>query len=383
VTALPRDEFPVAGRYRYLNHAGKAPMSRAAVQAGRDYLDDVLYNGATGYDDWALGVEATRASSGRLLGVPAEDLAFTKNTTEGLAFVANGLDWHEGDRVVTCDREFPSSVYPWLALRDRGVRVDLIAPEGPTSVYPLDRFAEALRAAPTRLVAVSWVHYARGNRLDLAALAALCHEHGALLCVDAIQGLGVVPADLAGWGVDFAAADSHKWMLGPHGAGVLYVAAERRDLLRPQEPGWASVAHREDYDNLELVWDDSARRFEGGAHTFETILELGAALGLVLAAGVGEVWAHVQGLHDRLLDGLDRIGATVLSDLAPERRSGHLTFAVPGLDAAGLYSTLRVEGIVCSPRGGGIRVAPHGYNTAEEIDALLDVVGSRAAAGRA
>jgi cysteine desulfurase/selenocysteine lyase len=378
VTVLPRDQFPVTERWRYLNHAGMAPMPRAAVDVGHAHLDEVLHDGTVNVETWDERVEDVRASAARLMGVPSTDVAFVKNTSEGLGFVANGLDWRPGDRVVTVDREFPSAVLPWLALRDRGVTVDLVAPVGEEMRYPVDAFAAALAAGPTKLVAVSWVNFARGWRVDLAALAQLCRDHGALLCVDAIQALGVVPADFAAWGVDFATADAHKWLLGPLGTGVLYVAGEHRDRLRPLEPGWASVAHREDYDNLELVYDDSARRFEGGSYTYETILQMGASIDLLLAAGIPRIWAYVQGLLDHAAAGLTTAGASVLSTLDPAGRSANLTFSLPGHDPADLHAALRGAGFVCSPRGGGIRVAPHGYNTIDELDALVAEVGAHA-----
>jgi selenocysteine lyase/cysteine desulfurase len=375
---LPRDQFPVSGRYRYFDHAGVCPLPRVAVEAGHAFLDDALHNGAVGYDAWDARIEEIRSSAAGLMGVPATDVAFVKNTTEGLSFVAAGLDWRPGDRVLAPGHEFPSSVYPWLALRDRGVTVELIEPVGRGMRYPLDAVADALAAAPTRLVAVSWVNFARGGRVDLAALARLCHDHGALLCVDVIQGLGLIPAELAAWGVDFAAADGHKWMLGPQGAGVLYVAGHARDLVRPVEPGWASVAHRDDYDRLELVYDRSARRFEGGTYAVEAILQMGASIDLLRRAGVPRVWAHVQGLLDHLAAGLAAVGATVLSDLDPAGRSGVLTFSLPGHEPAGVRDRLRAAAIICKARGGGIRVAPHGYNTTGELDALVEVVGDLA-----
>jgi cysteine desulfurase/selenocysteine lyase len=372
---IPRAEFPVTERYRYLNHAGVAPLPRVAVEAGRRFLEDQLHHGVIHAASWEAEMEGVRTLAGGLLGVPAADIAFVKNTTEGLAFVANGLDWRPGDRVLAADRDFPSSVYPWLALRDRGVRVDLLPPTGEAMTWPLDAFADALAAVPTRLVAVSWVHFGRGWRIDLPALAALCHEHGALLCVDAIQGLGVIPADLAAWGVDFAAADAHKWLLGPQGTGVLYVPERHRDRLRPQEPGWASVANRHDYDHLALDWHPSARRYEGGSHTVETIVQMGAAMELLRSSGIERVWDHVRGLLDRAAVALTEAGATVVSDLSPAHRGAHLTFTLPGWAPADLARRLGEARIVVAPRGGGIRVAPHGYNDGSDLDALVEAVG--------
>jgi selenocysteine lyase/cysteine desulfurase len=169
-------------------------------------------------------MEQGRRRAAELMGVAPADVAVVKNTTEGLGFVASGLEWCPGDRVLLPEDEFPSTAYPWLALEDRGVVVDRV---------PVHQLAAALETGPApKVVATSWVQAGRGWRTDLAALANRCHDAGALLCVDAVQGLGVVPADLAGWGVDAAAASSFKWLLGPEGAGVLYVRDELLDRLR-------------------------------------------------------------------------------------------------------------------------------------------------------
>ncbi|MCU0271082.1 MAG: aminotransferase class V-fold PLP-dependent enzyme [Acidimicrobiales bacterium] len=373
-TPLPRDQFPVAERHAYLNHAGVAPIPRCAADAAREVLDDFVHRGAVDMAAWEDRQEVVRASAARLLGVPVTDVAFVKNTSEGLGFVANGLEWRPGDRVLVPDREFPSTALPWLALRDRGVDVDLLEPVGPTWDLPLDVFAEALDRAPTRLVCVSWVQFARGWRTDIAALAELCHAHGSLLCVDAIQGLGLLPAELEAWGVDFAAADAHKWLLGPLGCGVLFVAERCRDLLRPLEPGWASVAHREQWENLELVYDDSARRFEGGSQTLMAIMAMGASIDLLLECDPLRIWPHVDGLCERITSGLEDLGASVLSTRDPAHRAGIVTFSLPGHDEGSQVDRLEAEGVIASPRGGGVRVSPHGYNDDGDVERLLEAV---------
>lgn len=370
--------LPVTDRWRYLNHAGVAPLPAASVKAMADDAQDVALNGALTEDEREERSEAVRASAADLMGVPAERVAFVKNTTEGLGFVANGLEWQPGDRVVVPDLEFPSTLFPWLGLRDRGVVVDLVCPQDDARSLPVDAFGRALERGPARVVALSWVQFARGWRTDLAALAGLCHDHGALLCVDVIQGLGIVPCRLAEWGVDFAAADSHKWLLGPEGIGVFYVAEAAQEQLRVLEPGWNSVVGRQLWDDLTYALDPNARRFEGGTMNTAGIAGLGASLDLLAGAGEGggiaAVWQHVDGLLARLCDGLEQRGAVVWSDRTPEGRSAIVTFAVPGMEGEAVVDRLQEAGVVCSPRSGGVRVSPHGYNTDGDIDALLDVV---------
>jgi selenocysteine lyase/cysteine desulfurase len=276
--------------------------------------------------------------------------------------------------VVLPDLEFPSTLYPWLALRDRGVQVDLVEPAGAGGALSVDAFARVIAAGPApKVVVASWVQYSRGWRIDLASLARLSHDAGALLCADAAQGVGVIPASMAEWDVDFAMMPAHKWLLGPEGMGMLYVAQRVRDRIRPLEPGWASVAHRAQWDNLELVWDDSARRFEGGSYNMAGTAAFGASLQLIRATGVPAIWAHVDALCTRLVEGLSKIeDVRVHTDRTGDGRSGIVNFAVEGVAPETAAARLNAAEFVCAARGGGVRIAPHGYNTFAEIDALVE-----------
>ena len=371
---LPRDQFPVTARWAFFNHAGVAPIPRVTGDAVRRWAEETLLDGGLASTPQEAEAEDVRAAAARLMGVPAADVAFVKNTTEGLGFVANGIDWAPGDRVVVPDGEFPSTIYPWLALEGRGVVVDRVAPVGDTAALPVEAFAERISGGPPpRLVALSWVQFARGWRSDVAAIARLCREVGALVCVDVIQGLGVIPCDLDAWGVDFAMADAHKWLLGPSGCGVLYVRGERRDLLRPLEPGWNSVAHREEWDNLEVVWDDSARRFEGGTLNLPGIMGLGASIALLEETGIDEIWAHVDALCGQVADGAAALGAEVLSDRG-DGRSSIVSIRFEGVRNRWLWEQLEQRGFAVVPRGRALRVSPHGYNSDEEVDRFLATV---------
>jgi selenocysteine lyase/cysteine desulfurase len=357
---LDRSLFPVTDRCTYLNVAHTCAPPIPVVDAVANAIRRQAELGSASCPDHEDAVEGVRAVAARLMGVPATDVAFVKNTTEGLGFVASGLDWCPGDRVVVPDGEFPSTAYPWLALADRGVVVDRVAPE--------DLVAALDTGPPPKVVATSWVQYGRGRRADLPALGRACRDAGALLCVDAIQGLGVLPADFEAWGVDVATADGHKWLLGPEGAGLLYVRGEHLPRLRVLEPGWNSAADRSAYDDTALVLDPTARRLEGGTLNIAGILGLGAAIDLLATAGVDRIWAHVDALCDRLAAAATEAGATVLSDRSPAARSGIVSVAVAGREPAAVRDALLAEGIVASPRAGGVRLSPHGYTTADEID---------------
>lgn len=379
---LDRALFPVTDAWTYLNHAGVAPLSSTVVEATNRCLAEMAVSGSLACSRQSVRAEEVRTAAADLMGVGEDEMAFIKNTTEGLGFVANGLPWQPGDRVVLPDHEFPSTLYPWLALADRGVTVDLVAPVGPGRTLPVEAYAEVIAAGPPpKVVVTSWVQFGRGWRTDLAELATIVHDAGALFCVDVIQGLGLVPARFGDWGVDFAMADAHKWLLGPSGIGVFFVRRSCLDRLVPLEPGWASVAHREQWDNRELVWHDSARRFEGGSSNVAGVEALGAAVELLTAAPVEAIWDHVTSLCDRAVDGLAGVGAEILSDRSAAGRSGIVTFSVPGQPAVAVVDALAAQGIICSPRGGGVRVSPHGYNEAAEIDHLVTAVAGLRAAG--
>ena len=303
-----------------------------------------------------------RALAGELLGVRPADVLFTTSTTDGVGLVTAGIAWRPSDRVVVADCEFVSNLYPWLALRDRGVRVDVVR---------LDEMHDAIRTgrAPT-VAAVSWVQYARGERTELAALADAVHWRGGLLVADVVQGAGVLPCTLADWGVDVGVAGAHKWLLGPVGVALAFVSEDARNRIRPVAPGWASVTPHDDYDDYTFELLPDARRFEGGTLADGLISAMGASIRLLLDAGIAAVWRHVDDLCEHLIAGLPS-RAHVLSDRTRQGRSGIVTVALDGVESAAAVRRLLDHGIEVRCRGGGVRIAPHGYTSTDDVDALL------------
>ncbi|HET9783931.1 MAG TPA: aminotransferase class V-fold PLP-dependent enzyme, partial [Terriglobales bacterium] len=237
-----RDQFPLTHRYAYLNHAAVAPLAQVTRAAMDQHLDEQVTGGALHWSDWLLHYERVRASFARLVNALPDDIALTKNTTEGLCFIAQGLAWAAGDRIVSFETEFPANLFPWLALRARGVQVNLL-PEA--ALGDLARVRAACRGA--RLLAVSSVQYLSGYRAPLADFGQICRETGALLVVDGIQSLGAFPLDAPGCGIHALACGGHKWLTGPAGAGFLYVEPGLLHELVPAEPGWFSVDEWEDF----------------------------------------------------------------------------------------------------------------------------------------
>src|SRR5262249_43276910 len=246
------------------------------------------------------------------------DVAFVKNTSEGVGFVAEGLPWRPGDNMVTAAEEYPANVYPWMNLQGRGVEVRRVASRGPR--VELDDLRAAIDGR-TRLVSLSFVEFASGFRNDLDAVGVLCRERGILFFVDAIQGLGVLPLDVGRTPVDFLAADGHKWMLGPEGAGLFFARRDRVELLHPVGVGWNSVVGALGFSPLDFRLKPYAGRWESGTLNVGGILALGASLELLQAAGVEAVAARVLELTDHLCEGAARAGLRVYSSRRPAEGS--------------------------------------------------------------
>lgn len=373
------DEFSLDPGLCHLNHAGVAPWPRRAVEAVRRFAEVNGTRGSEPYPEWLSVEQRLRERLARLIGAgsPA-DIALAKSTSEGLSVIAHGLDWRPGDSVVGIAEEFPSNRIVWESLASRGVAwlgLELANSSDPESDLL------ALCDERTRVMAVSWVQYARGLRLDLARLGAACRGRGILLCVDAIQGLGALPLDLAEIQADFVVADGHKWMLGPEGLALLYVRPELRDRLALHQFGWNMVENRGDYERRDWAPARDARRFECGSPNFLGIHALEASLSLIEDLGPARIAAAIAERVDHLIARLDDRGLELVSPRAPERRAGIVTFRVPGIDPGQLYRRLMERRVLCAQRAGGIRFSPHFYTPIAVIDRAMDTVVELARAG--
>lgn len=382
-----RAEFPVTRNLIYFNHAAVAPLSLRARQAMEALLAELTEFGARDGDAWTAGYDACRASLARLIHARPADIALLKNTTEGMAAVALGLNWHPGDRVLTLDCEFPANLYPWLALRQRGVQVEFVPHRhGLVDLEALRRQALGAHGTrPAKLVTLSFVQYLHGARLDAAAVGQICREAGALFFLDAIQGLGAFALDAPVSGVHFLAADAHKWLAGPEGAALFYVHPDALPLLTPYEAGWMSVAPWADFSAAArlaaappapLPWRPDASRFECGTLNTLGLRGLAAAADLLLEIGPAPIAAQVLALTRQLAEGLLARGAEILG---PRRDpganeaacSGIVSFRLPGVPTAQLFARLKSAHICCAERQGYIRCSPHFYNSSAEVAQFL------------
>jgi selenocysteine lyase/cysteine desulfurase len=357
----------------YLNHAAVAPWPIAAAEAVKKFAEENTRTGALHYPRW-LAVDARlRSNLARLINAPShDDIALLKSTSEALSVVAYGLTWKSGDNVVISDQEFPSNRIVWESLADQGVetrRVDLRA-----AATPEDALIQAMDRR-TRVLAISSVQFATGLRMHLDRLGAHCRAHGALFCVDAIQSLGALRFDVQACGADFVAADAHKWMLGPEGVALLYVRAELRERLRLHQFGWHMVEHAGDYTRDDWEPAFTARRFECGSPNMLGIHAFDASVSLLLELGMAEIERRVLASAETLLRELAlRPRVELVTDPAPARRAGIVTFLLRGTDPKRLHDHLTARRVFCAARAGGIRFSPHFHTSAEQLARALRAV---------
>ncbi len=376
VWRVRRDWMPVAKRFAYLDHAAVAPLPQPAAAALIHWAREAMEQGDAVWPQWAQRLEVIRKRAADLVNARVAEMAFIPNTTAGIGLVAEGLDWRPGDNVVTPADEFPSNVYPWLNLARRGVETRRVVVGSGQSLE------DAMLAAcdsRTRLISVSWVEFATGRRTRIEALAAAARRRGISIFLDAIQGLGVFPLDLQETPIDFLAADGHKWLLGPEGAGLLYIRSESMGQLQPLQVGWNSVRQRFDFDTIEPDWRPEAARYEGGSHNMPGLMALGASLEMLLDWGVGpsddRVAQRVLQVSDLAVERLQAIGAQVLSDRSADRRSGIVAFLpAGGEDPQSIRKRCLARNVVLSCRGGRLRISVHAYNNAGDLARLISVL---------
>jgi selenocysteine lyase/cysteine desulfurase len=378
VDALREREFPWAARGEaiYLNNASTGPLPRRTVRAVETFTarraEPFRMPETLQFDTLAR----TRELCARLVGATPGEIALMVNTTYGINLAARALPLREGETVVTSDLEFPANVYPWMALeRSRGVRLHMIPcverlPDEEAILRALDR-------PGVRVLAISWVSFATGYRVDLARLGRACRERGIYFVVDAIQGLGPATLDVRECEIDLLACGAQKWLLSPWGAGFTYVRESLVRELEPQAVGWMSVRGSDDFRRLcdyDLTYRDDARRFEVITLPFQEFAGMNASLELFFELGASAIAAHVGGLATRIVDwATRRADVRLVTPASPARRAGIV--AVAPADPPAASRRLNAAGVSHSLREGAIRLSPHCYNTAEEVDRALDAIG--------
>jgi len=370
-----RSLFPITNRAIYLNHAAVSPLPTPTVEAIESQLKDVRDNGSINFRSWIAVKERARSLLAELLGARPEQVAFMRNTSDSLSTVANGLDWRTGQNVVTFRREFPANIYPWLRLRDIfGVEVRMCEERnGRVDMEELENLVDE----NTRVIAISHVQFASGFRANLERLGRIARKRDALLVVDVIQSLGVLPLNVEAELVDVAAGASHKWLLGPEGVGYLYLSDRARERLQPTLVGWTSVPNPEDYNNFDQEWNTGTLAWETGTGPIALIHGLNASLELLKANGTEAIAAYLETLTDYLCENLSSRNYRVISTRDLGQKSQIVCIQHRGgASAMHLYSQLKSNNIITAPRGDRLRIAPHIYNSFDEIDGLVSALPS-------
>jgi selenocysteine lyase/cysteine desulfurase len=326
--------------------------------------NDALMYGSFHYGHWLDAYEGLRVAAAKLIHADRGEIAIVKNTSEGIATVALGIDWKPGDRVVVFREEFPANYLPWKRLESRGVKLEILSYDD-----DLTRIDEAAKGA--RLLAISYVQYLSGYRADLEGIGEICERRGVFFFVDAIQGLGAFPLDVRKARIHALAADGHKWLLGPEGCGILYIQRDQQDSIQPVEFGWTNIAAFNDYSCRDMTLREDAGRYECGTLNTIGCYGLRASTEFLLEAGIEEIGQAVQALGDQVAEGVQEKGYELLGSRTPATGAGIVSFRKADMDARMIVRQLRDAGFMAAPRQGWIRVSPHFYISPGEIGGLI------------
>jgi selenocysteine lyase/cysteine desulfurase len=372
---LRRHEFPVVREKIFLAHGGDCPLPRRVAEAVAQYARAAT-NGDQERVVYPKILSDGRDRAGQILGCKPEEVAFVGPTSLALSFVASGLKFRRGDNVLIYFDDYPSNVYPWMALAEQGVEVRLLNTRGLGLIRPKDVTGQV--DENTRLVALASCHFISGYRLDLDSIGTSLRERNILFCLDAIQTVGAFPtkAEL----VDMLAADAHKWLLGPCGAGLMYVRQSVQEKLNPPVYGWHNVRCPEFVAQEELVLRHGAARYEAGTHNLLGLVGLVSAMELLLEVGIDNISRELLRKRAWLVTALQSKGCKVLhADAPPENSSGITSFFAPDKDPSVLHQKLLDANIITSlrtDRNGQkyIRLSPHFYNTDEELQRVIELI---------
>lgn len=365
-----RDLFTHTEEVVYFNHASSSPLPLPTRERMKKIIDELAF-GDKPWDFWTQELAAFRDNSARLLGAQPSEIGYIPNTSLGLIVAIYSIPWDEGDNIIIMKNSFPANAVPWVRNLKWMQRKEIDTEgEGPLE----ERIIAAIDSS-TRAVAVDWVDFFSGYRLDLAQLGDFCKSREIFLVVDGIQGAGALSLDLSKVNVNFFSAGSAKWLLGPVGAGALYVNENTLPKLKPAFEGWMS-----------LDWQDfnifnplppiklGAARFEPGSYPGVPLVGFNENLKILNSVGIEEINRKVLELRKILLQRLLEIGAEIISPQDEQHSSGILTFRLPGKESKLLYDALTRDRVICSLRKNAIRLSPHFYNTAEEAERVLGII---------
>jgi len=369
-----REHFPAISKSTYLNAASIALMYKGAAEAAVAWQRDLAQNGTLSFDEAAeQNVFANLHDVfARLIGARSSDIAVGTSFTELLSSLAWAMLPDRGKNIVGVDVVFPSTVYPWLRVaHTTGCEVRLL---GTTDYYADQNELIGLIDDHTAVVAISHVEFGSGQRYDLPRLSAAAHSHGALLIVDATQSVGAIPIDVSRDGIDILVAAGYKWLCGPFGAAVMYVAPHLQTRFEPGLAGFRSHKDMWDLQADRIQYRDDAGRFEYGTMAYGCALGLAKAVEFLLTIGEETIFTHDLKLTERLVEGLKQRGAQLLSPSNEKERSPIVSARFPGFSSRTMVKFLKDHGVIVSPRADFVRFSPHLYNSTDDIDRALEIL---------
>ncbi len=359
-----REQIPTSKKYVYLNHAACSPLPTPVVDAQNHYLEERSVEASVPYESWIEHTDKTRTLIADFIHARPEEIAFLKNTTDGINVVAHMLPYRKGDNVVTTDLEFPSNYLPWFNLQRKGVEFRVV--RNKNNRLLCEDFEKAVNDH-TKCLAVSHVEYATGFKNDLKALGDLCREHNTYFFVDPIQSLGALTMDVTKTPVDFFSSGCYKWLMSELGISVFYIRKDLLDEFHPADVGWFSLEDYLNYDTFDRENPQiatTARKFECGNINFYGVYTLHASLHFLRSFPMIE--ERVMRLSTYLMDQLKEKKYEIQT---PEEHAGIVNFKVK--NAEEVVEKLKKKNIIVSSRAGGIRVSTHFWNTEEELETLL------------
>jgi selenocysteine lyase/cysteine desulfurase len=365
-----RREFPFTDKVTFFAHASFGPLPDRSWKATEEYYNYLRLQEIKNMDKVAFEkLDEIRVFAAGMIKAKPEEIAFATNTSYGLNVAACGLDLKPGDKILLSDVEFPGNTYPWTNLRQKGVTVEFVPSRN--KCFDIDNLLKAIDAK-TKVLAISFVQFFNGFKIDLKTIGQICEEKDIFFVVDGIQGIGNLEIDVKECRIDLMANGGQKWLLSSPGTGFIYVSSDAKREINPSFFGWLGVDWKLDFSDLfkfDLPPFDSARRFEIGTYPYSQIWTMYSSLELLSEVGIRNIQRHNQGLLDLLIEHLKKKDYDIASPLEPDHRSCILSFS--GKDTRGLFKKLRKHNIITSLREGSIRVAPHFYNTADEMERLI------------
>jgi selenocysteine lyase/cysteine desulfurase len=376
----PQD-FDRSSEHVWLNCAHQGPLPRVAAEEAREAIvwKTALYRLNDGlFSEVPLRL---KRALGRLIHVPAEEIILGNSASYGLHLLANGIRWKSGDEVLLVKDDFPADILPWLALRDKGVRMRLIEPRG--AVLQPDELEDYITKS-TRLLCLTWIHSFNGHAVNAESLGQICRAKGVTFVLNCSQGLGARPFRVASNWADAVISVGFKWLCGPYGTGFCWMRPELCESLAYNQAYWLTELRAEDLQKAQIEYESQAthgaEKYDVfGTANFLNFKPWAAAVEYLLERGIEQIESHNDRLVSRLISGLDSAAYDLLSPREGKTRSSLLFISARDQsDNAGIYDALTQSGIHIAFRLGKLRFSPHLYNTDEDIDRALSVLHSRA-----